>query len=726
MKKFNLLKKISAFIFFFITLISIFIISFLIFELKSIPDINKENLSDSITSRIYDKDNNLVATIGNERREFIDYNDIPKSVVDAVLSVEDSRFESHIGLDPKRIIKALIVNVSAGASLEGGSTITQQVIKTSLLTSKKTYDRKIQEALLSLELEAKYTKEDILEMYLNKIFYSDNQYGIKSASKYFYNKDLSELTLPQVALLAGLPQQPTYYNPYDNMDAAKNRRDTVLYAMYNNNKITAEEYNEYINVPIDDGLVLRNKEERMLSSISNSKYGAYIDFVVKEVKNLPVFSDEKDPFSLGLNIYTNLDGDLQEHVQNMLDTEAYPYVPHASQSAITILDTKTGLLKSIGGGKNYKYGGFNYALDSKLQPGSAIKPIFDYAPGIEYYGWDSLTTFLDTPYLISGTNHYIQNWDRLYHGNVTMRKALAMSYNIPAVRAFERLGYERSKHFANKLGIDLTTGAPTAAIGGNVDTVSPVQLAGAFAAFGNKGYYNKPSSLIKIVDRSGNEVSNIKEFPKKAMNESTAFIITDMLKDVLSYSGTSPLAAVPGYDIAAKSGSTTFDEKLALFYNIDVINATKDSWLVGYTTDNTVAVWQGADSVDSAEKALSTINTQATQRIFAHIMKIAHGDKIPEKFSVPNTVELLGGVYYPKDRSLDTDHMYVGTELDSVYQAKKSEKIRENRMLLSVTNIRERILPDKKSNETIMNNNNTNNNTNNKVNNTGVVSRRNN
>lgn len=705
MRQFKLLKKISAILFFILTIISFFIILFLVFEFKTTPSINKDSLMDSINSRVYDKDNNLIATIGNQRREFVKYESIPEFVKDAVLSVEDSRFDSHIGIDPKRIIKALMVNILAGSSVEGGSTITQQVVKTSFLTSKKTYDRKIQEALLSLELESKYKKEDILEMYLNKIFYSDNQYGIKSASKYFYNKDLSELTVPQAALLAGLPQHPMAYNPYENLEAAKNRRDTVLYAMYNNGKINSDEYNNFVNTPIEEGIIERNNDDRRLQSISNSKYSAYIDLIIKEIQKLPMFSEETDPFSLGLNIYTNLNGDLQEYVQNMLDTQDYPYVPHDSQSAITVLDTKTGLVEAIGGGKNYKYGDFNFAIDSKLQPGSAIKPIFDYAPGIEYYGWDSLTNFLDTPYLISGTNRYIQNWDRIYRGNVTMRKALAMSYNVPAVRAFERIGYERSKYFANKLGIDLTTEAPTAAIGGNVDTVSPLSLAGAFASFGNKGYYNKPSGILKIIDYSGNEISNSKEEPKKVMNESTAFIITDMLKDVVTYSGTSPLATVPNFEIAAKSGSTTFDEGLALKYGIDVVNSTKDSWLVGYTTDYTVAIWQGADSVDSASKALSPINTQATQRIFSAVMKTAHGDKIPNEFEIPDTVELLGGAYYPKDRNTETDDMYVGTILDAVYQSRYSEKEREKRSILSFTNIKEKIFPTKKKPNTIMDNN---------------------
>lgn len=708
MKKLNLIKKISASLFFIITIISFFIILFLVFEYKSTPAISKDSLMDSINSRVYDKDKNVIATLGNQRREFVEYEDIPDIVKDAVLSVEDSRFDSHIGLDPKRIIKALMVNISAGSSVEGGSTITQQVVKTSLLTSKKTYERKIQEALLSLELESKYKKEDILEMYLNKIFYSDNQYGIKSAAKYFYNKDLSDLSIPQVALLAGLPQQPMAYNPYDNAESAKNRRNTVLYSMYNNGKITLDEYNNYVNTPIEDGIVERNINERRLQSISNSNYSAYIDLVIKEIQNSPIFSEEKDPFSLGLSIYTNLNGNLQEYIQTMLDKQSYPYIPHASQSAITVLGTKTGLVEAIGGGKNYKYGDFNFAIDSKLQPGSAIKPIFDYAPGIEYYGWDSLTNFLDSPYLIAGTNHYIQNWDRVYRGNVTMRKALSMSYNVPAVRAFEQVGYERSKYFANKLGIELTTEAPTAAIGGNIDTVSPLGLAGAFASFGNKGYYNKPSGIVKILDYSGNEINGFKEDAKKVMNESTAFIMTDILKDVLSYSGTSPLASIPNYDVAAKSGSTTFDEGLALRYGIDVVNATKDSWLVGYTTDYTVAVWQGADSVDSASKALSQVNTQATQRIFSTVMKAAHGEKIPAKFEMPNTVELLGGAYYAKDRNTETDNMYVGTLLDAVYQSRFVEKEREKRRISAITNIREKIFPTKKQQNTVMSNNNSN------------------
>lgn len=708
------IEHISAIIFFSITIITILLSMFIFREFSKTPEITRESLLDSLTTRIYDKDNNVIATIGTERREFVDNEDIPQIVKDAVLSVEDTRFYNHIGVDPKRIIKALLVNIASGESKEGGSTITQQVVKTSLLTSSKTYERKLQEAFLSLQLESKYTKDDILEMYLNKIFYSDNQYGIKTAAKYFYNKNLSELSIPQIALLAGLPQQPMAYNPYDNPEAAKDRRDTVLYAMYNNDKITRAQYDEFINVPINDGLVDKTSSDRQLQSISNPKYGAYIDFVIKEIRSSAIFSEEKDPFSLGLKIYTNLDPKLQEYVQTMLDEQHTPMRPHASQASISVLNTKNGLVEAIGGGKNYKYGGFNYSIDAKIQHGSSIKPIIDYAPGIEYYGWDSLTIFEDTEYLIKGTNYKIENWDRQYHGNVTMRTALAMSYNIPAVRAFESVGFERSKYFAEKLGINITSEAPTTAIGGSVDTVSPMQMAGAFAAFGNEGVYNKPSSIVKVIDRYNNEISGIKTEPKRAMNASTAFIITDMLKDVLTTNGTSPNGKVAGFDMAGKSGSSTFDESAAINFGIDVVNSTKDSWMVGYTTEHTVAVWQGADNLDSAEKALNYAQAQTTQQIFANVMLSAHNGKIPEKFSIPNTVKLAGLAYYATDRNTETDNMYVGTALDAIYQARVSEKNRENRKNATIL---ENLATLQKNNNT-NNNNSTTTNTNNTTNRT--------
>ena len=679
----SLFKYISS-IFFTICLVLFFIVLILFArELKDVPDITQANLQDPLSSEIYDKNLNLIATVGAEKREYVSINDIPKNITDAVLTTEDSRFQSHIGLDPIRLIKAILVNIRSNSAQQGASTITQQVVKNSLLTSDKSLQRKIQEAYLSLKLENRYSKDDILEMYLNKIYYSDGQYGIKTAAKYFYNKELNQLTLSQVALLTGMPQQPILYNPYDYPKQAKERRDTVLYALLNNDKITEAEYNDAINTPITDGIVEKTKEERANQHTYNPKFAAYIDQITKELKENHNFENIKDPLSMGLKIYTNLNPELQIYVQNMLDNQSSPMKPHASQAAISVLDTKTGLVEAIGGGKNYKAGGYNYAVDARVQPGSSIKPIIDYAPGIEYYGWDSQTTFSDTPYQIAGTNFFIQNWDRLYHGTVSMSRALSWSYNIPAVRAFETVGYERAKHFAEKLDIPVTKDEPTTAIGGNVDGVSTLQMAGAFASFGNKGYFNKPSTIVKVFNANGKELPNMKEEPVKAMSEETAYLITNVLKGVLTSNGTSPNGKVANFDMAGKSGSSTFDE--SAFYNlgIDVVNSTKDSWMIGYTTDYTVSVWQGADMVDSAAKALSSEQAQTTQVIMADIMKKVSDKKVPSAFEKPAGIETKNGVEYSKQRNTETDYMYAGTDKDAVYQAAIAQKQRDSRSALT-------------------------------------------
>ena len=679
----SLFKYISS-IFFTICLVLFFVVLMLFArELKDVPDITQANLQDPLSSEIYDKNLNLIATVGAEKREYVSINDIPKNITDAVLTTEDSRFQSHIGIDPIRLIKAVLVNIRSNSAQQGASTITQQVVKNSLLTSDKSLQRKIQEAYLSLKLENRYSKDDILEMYMNKIYYSDGQYGVKTAAKYFYNKELDQLTLSQVALLTGIPQQPILYNPYDYPKQAKERRDTVLYALLNNDKITEAEYNDAINTPITDGIVKKTKEERANQHTYNPKFAAYIDQITKELKENQNFENIKDPLSMGLKIYTNLNPELQIYVQDMLDNQSSPMKPHASQAAISVLDTKTGLIEAIGGGKNYKAGGYNFAVDARVQPGSSIKPLIDYAPGIEYYGWDSQTTFSDTPYQIAGTNFFIQNWDRLYHGTVSMSRALSWSYNTPAVRAFETVGYERAKHFAEKLDIPVTKDEPTTAIGGNVDGVSTLQMAGAFASFGNKGYFNKPSTIVKVFNATGKELPNIKAEPIKAMSEETAYLMTNVLKGVLTSNGLAPNGKVANFDMAGKSGSSTFDDTAYYNYGIDVVNSTKDSWMIGYTTDYTVAVWQGADVLDSAAKALSYDQAKTTQVIMANVMKKASDNKVPAAFEKPAGIESKNGVEYAKERNKETDYMYAGTDKDAVYQAAIAQKQRDSRSALT-------------------------------------------
>jgi len=302
----TLFKYISS-IFFSICLVLFFVVMILFArELRDVPDITQANLQDPLSSEIYDKNLNLIATVGAEKREYVSLEDIPKNITDAVLSTEDTRFYSHLGIDPIRLIKAVLVNIRSNSAQQGASTITQQVVKNSLLTSDKSLQRKIQEAYLSLKLENKYSKKDILEMYMNKIYYSDGQYGVKTAAKYFYNKELDQLTLPQVALLTGIPQQPILYNPYDYPEQAKERRDTVLYALLSNGKISEDEYNSAVNTPITEGIVSKTKEERANQHTYNPKFAAYIDQITKELKENKNFENVKDPLSMGIKIYTNL------------------------------------------------------------------------------------------------------------------------------------------------------------------------------------------------------------------------------------------------------------------------------------------------------------------------------------------------------------------------------------------------------------------------------------
>ena len=264
-----------------------------------------------------------------------------------------------------------------------------------------------------------------------------------------------------------------------------------------------------------------------------------------------------------------------------------------------------------------------------------------------------------------------------------MSRALAWSYNVPAVRAFETVGYERAKHFAEKIGIPVTKDEPTTAIGGNVDGVSPLQMAAAFASFGNKGYYNKPSTIVKVFNANGKELPSMRDNAVKAMSEETAYLMTNVLKGVLTSNGTSPNGKVANFDMAGKSGSTTFDDSAQRMYGIDVTNSTKDSWMVGYTTEYTVSVWQGADIVDSAAKALSSNQAQTTQVIMADVMKKASDNKAPAAFEKPSGIVTKNGVEYAKDRNTETDYMYAGTEKDAVYQATLATRQRDNRSTLT-------------------------------------------
>ncbi|MDL4840838.1 transglycosylase domain-containing protein [Aquibacillus rhizosphaerae] len=582
------------------------------------PDIDSALLSDPASTKIRDMDGEIFADLGTEKRTKITYNDLPDVLIDAVIATEDARFMTHSGIDFRRIGGAIIANVTDGFGSQGASTITQQVVKGSFLSSDKTIKRKVQEQWLAVKIDSDYSKEEIMEMYLNKIFYGANAYGVaKAAEIYFGKTNLQELTLPEAALLAGLPQRPTAYNPFENPDLAKERMNTVLSLMVQHGKITQAEADEAMDVSVESMLVEKRPD--------STKYEAFIQQIADEVEEKTGANIYKD----GLDIHTTLDRSAQEHVEFLLsNSESNPitYPDEDFQAGLTVLDTKTGAIRAIGGGRNRENDGWNYAIDGDgRQPGSTFKPILSYGPAIENLKWSTYHQINDDgAYKIAGTDSTILNWDEVSHGWITARYALQRSYNIPAVKTLEEVGYGPAKEFANNLGIEFANDSVTItdAIGGTETGVTPLQLAGAYRAFGNEGIYNEPYAVTKIV-YNDNRTEEFKTQPEAVMSDYTAYMVTDMLKSVLRSPGTGTEAAVSGLPVAGKTGTTNLTGK----------DGSPDSWFSGYTTNYTVAVWTGYD-----EHERTVTDTKLAQRLFKYTMSEISKDIDTPDFQRPSSV----------------------------------------------------------------------------------------
>ena len=610
-----------------------------VFWIYQAPAFDSKILDNNTRTIVYDVNNNEVAKLGNEVGENLETADIPQQMQDAILATEDNRFFEHGAVDYRRLVGAVVSNLTSGFGSQGASTISQQLIKRTFLDDNKSIKRKVQEAYLAYKLEQNYDKETIFTMYVNRIYYSDGVYGLKTAAKYYYNKDISQLTLPQMALLAGMPQHPNTYNPYDNPEAAKARRDTVLYLMQYHDKITKEEAESAKQTNIMDGIVSRNSDERViLSSEFDSKYTGYMNQIVNELKNSKEYKDyEGDVLNLGLKIYTNFDPKIQSSLSDSITSNAVG-IKQESNVAMVVLNNENSGIAAIYGGKNQTFNGYNIATQAKLQPGSAIKPILAYGPAVEYLNWGSDHIINDSK--IQGT--FIQNWDRQYHGNITINNALMMSYNIPAVKTYQEVGFDRVKQYASRVGMSVTDDSLTTPIGGSGDGYSPLQMAAAYVPFSNNGYYATPKAIKKVYDSEGSEIKSFSiDDRKQVIKDSTAYIMTSMLRNVVN--GTATSSRISGADMAVKTGTTTFGEAEAEKYNFDINNYSKDSWVVGYTSNYTLAVWQGFDSIDGPTKYMTQQDTQKTQLLYRLNMQNIVNIHRPNGFSVPNNVGSING-----------------------------------------------------------------------------------
>lgn len=559
------------------------------------PSLSESKLVATTSSKIYDNKNQLIADLGSERRVNAQANDIPTDLVKAIVSIEDHRFFDHRGIDTIRILGAFLRNLQSN-SLQGGSTLTQQLIKLtyfSTSTSDQTISRKAQEAWLAIQLEQKATKQEILTYYINKVYMSNGNYGMQTAAQNYYGKDLNNLSLPQLALLAGMPQAPNQYDPYSHPEAAQDRRNLVLSEMKNQGYISAEQYEKAVNTPITDGL-------QSLKSASN--YPAYMDNYLKEVINQVEEETGYNLLTTGMDVYTNVDQEAQKHLWDIYNTDEYVAYPDDElQVASTIVDVSNGKVIAQLGARHQSSNvsfGINQAVETNRDWGSTMKPITDYAPALEYGVYDSTATIVhDEPYNYPGTNTPVYNWDRGYFGNITLQYALQQSRNVPAVETLNKVGLNRAKTFLNGLGIDYPSIHYSNAISSNTTEsdkkygASSEKMAAAYAAFANGGTYYKPMYIHKVVFSDGSE----KEFSNvgtRAMKETTAYMMTDMMKTVLTY-GTGRNAYLAWLPQAGKTGTSNYtDEEIENHIKTSQFVAP-DELFAGYTRKYSMAVWTG-------------------------------------------------------------------------------------------------------------------------------------
>ena len=572
------------------------------YYVSSVPKLTENKLQSTNSSRIYDGNGSLIADLGSEKRESASTDEIPIILVNAITSIEDKRFFTHRGIDVYRIMGAAINNLRHN-STQGGSTLDQQLIKLAYFstnTSDQTLKRKSQEIWLSLQMERQYTKQEILTFYVNKVYMGNGYYGMKTAAKSYFGKELGDLSVAQAALLAGIPQAPTQYNPYANPDAAKERRNTVLNEMYEDKNISKEEYEQAKATDVSDGLLpLTNK----------ASYEPYLDNYIKQVIEQVSTEANADIYSAGLDVYTNLDPDIQKYIWNVYNSNDYiAYPDDKFQVASTIIDVTNGHVVAQLGSRHQDENialGTNQAVQTDRDWGSTMKPITDYAPAIEKRVYTNTgTTVYDTPYNFPDTSTPVYNWDRKYYGSISLTYAIQKSRNVPAVKALQATGLEYAQSFLKDLGIEYPEMFYSNAISSSTTSSDPKygasseKMAAAYAAFANGGTYYKPSYIKSIKFEDG----STKSYDSKgveAMSPQTAYMMNSMLKQALT-GGTATEAYVPGTINAGKTGTSSYSDDE--YYQVQKESGVyadlivPDETFVGYNTKYAMAIWTGYEN----------------------------------------------------------------------------------------------------------------------------------
>ena len=575
----------------------------------------------SQTSRLYDASGALVTKLrGAENRTLVSIDQVPLAVRGAFLAAEDLRFYEHHGFDLVRIFGAIVADLKSQSFSQGASTIDQQLVKLTHLSSEKTFARKAEELYLAIQLDSRYTKDEILEMYLNTVYFGNSAYGIAAASEYYFDKEVEELTAAEGAALAATIKGPSVYSLTANEEANRKRRNYILTTMEENGMLPASE------AAAARGQTLT----AVRSTPATNAYGWYVDAAIVEAQGLlGVTADAL--YTGGYYIETALDPSLQSMADSLFENAAN-FPANASdgtqvQGAMAVADTRTGALLALVGGRDYSVArGFNRATQMRRQPGSAIKPLAVYAPAIQA-GYTTASIVLDEQQDFGG-GYTPRNAGNSYHGNVTLRRALALSMNVATVRLMSEIGVKRSTEFLQKAGVPLTdTDANLSlALGAMTTGVTPAELAASYALFGNGGVYNAPYTVRAIYAPTGELLYEHKSEPRTVLSRQDAYLMTSMMRSVTGW-GTGAKLSATGLSVAGKTGTVS----------LVGMSGNRDIWMAAYTSDYSLACWMGFDVTDANHRLPSRQSGgDATAAMAAAFLKKAYANKTKPSFSEPD------------------------------------------------------------------------------------------
>lgn len=613
-------------------------------------------------TKIYDTSSNLIEEISSSKMDYVKYENIPYLLVEALLSIEDQEFFYHKGINEKRILSSLVNNIF-NKNIQGASTITQQIIKNTMLSSEKTYIRKIKEVYLSYLVEKKMTKEEILEVYFNHVYFEKSYPGIVYASRRFFSKELDELNLGEIAILVGSVKSPSLYCPLTHPENAFERKNIVLKEMLKNNVITQAQYNVCSIIKVED---LINIEDPKVSY----KHQAYLDVVYQEANEILGV----DIFSTPLKIETYLDTSLQSYLDSIIESDNYNF-DDVIQIASAVIKNEDCSIQGIIGGRNYKGKKmYNRASSLKASPASSIKPIFTYALGVEKLNLNQLSTFLDEETFYPNTKIKVNNADKTYRGYLSLVECLGYSRNTTTVSLLDKLIKKLSKEYVinylKDIGIfDNGTFSYSYALGGFTYGTSPIAMGGAYAMLANEGNYLKPSTIKRITSLETGQVLYERDMTKKRiLSSKTASIITDSLIRVINTNYFGIKEAKPDQiEIAGKTGTNAYDKATIKKHNLPS-NADKDIWFCGYSSDYTIASWAGFDEINKDKKTYfysQDKRKKIPKHLFKNIMTyIANKNtkiKMDSSLEKVYVVKHLDELYYPNEYipSSYIDYAYV-------------------------------------------------------------------